>query len=158
MTSTIKSASRVLGWMLLVSGLLLGYHGCARSGGGLATWAIGEPADGTVTGIRTYAGGSAAARTRFREASLISFTTASGQVITFEHPVQSSPPPFAMGERVRVYYDPDAPEDAVAPAGLAMLVFGWGFVAMAGLALVIAGAIVLLVGALPWTERGGTRA
>jgi hypothetical protein len=39
-----------------------------------------------------------------------------------------------------------------------MLVFGWGFVAMAGLALVIAGAIVLLVGALPWTERGGTRA
>lgn len=35
-----------------------------------------------------------------------------------------------------------------------MLVFGWGFVAAAGVALVVTGLLVLLVGALPWGVRG----
>lgn len=34
-----------------------------------------------------------------------------------------------------------------------MLLLGWGFVAAAGLGLMLTGAALLLVGALPWAER-----
>lgn len=153
MISTIKRGTRIFAWSLLVSGLLMGYQGCTRVGGGLATWVTGESADGVVTSIRTFPGSSPPARTRFRESSVITFTAADGNVVTFEHPVQSSPPPFAQGEHVRVFYDPDAPQDAVAPSGLAMLLLGWGFVAAAGLGLMLTGAALLLIGALPWSER-----
>lgn len=153
MISTIKRGTRIFAWTLLVSGLLMGYQGCTRAGGGLATWVTGESADGVVTSIRSFPGSSPPARTRFRESSVITFTAADGKVVTFEHPVQSSPPPFAQGEHVRVFYDPDAPEDAVAPSGLAMLLLGWGFLAAAGIGVMLTGAVLLLVGALPWAER-----
>lgn len=152
MTANFTRVTRVLGWTLLVSGLLMGYQGCARVGGGLSTWLSGESADGVVTSIRTFPGSPAPARTPYREASLITFTAADGEVVTFEHPVQSAPPPFAKGERVRVFYDPAAPHDAVAPGGLALLLFGWGFLAAAGLLVALGGALVLIVGALPWTR------
>lgn len=158
MTSTFKRVTRIFGWILLVSGLLMGYQGCTRAGGGFATWVTGESAEGVVTSIRTFPGSSPPARTRYRESSVITFTAADGQVVTFEHPVQSSPPPFAQGERVRVYYDPDAPEDAVAPSGLALMLLGWGFLAAAGIGVMLTGAVILVVGALPWSERKKTLA
>ncbi len=153
MTSTFKRVTRIFGWMLLVSGLLMGYQGCTHAGGGLATWLTGESVDGVVTSIRTFPGRSPPARTRYRESSVITFTAADGKVVTFEHPVQGSPPPFARGERVRVFYDLDAPEHAVAPSGLALMLLGWGFLAAAGVGVMLTGAGILLVGALPWSER-----
>lgn len=154
MTTAIKRVSCVLGVSLLLPGVLMGYQGCSRAGGGLATWITGDAADGTVTAIRSYGGSSPPLTSPRRDASVITFTAAGGEVVSFEHPVRGSSPPFAKGERVRVFYDPDEPEDAVAPGGLPMLVFGWGFVAAAGVALVVTGLLVLLVGALPWGVRG----
>ncbi len=157
MTSTFKRAAKILGWILLLSGLLMSYEGCTRAGGGLATWLTGESADGVVTSIRTFPGSSPPARTRYRESSVITFRTAEGEVVTFEHPVQSSPPPFAKGERVRVFYDPDAPEDAVAPSGLALVVFGWSFLAVAGIVVMFTGTLLLVIAMLPWRERRSSR-
>lgn len=153
MASTFTRVARILGWMLLVPGTLMTYQGCTRAGGALGTWLTGESADGVVTSIREFRGSSSTLRSPARAASVITFRTADGRLVTFEHPVQSLPPPFAQGERVRVYYDPDEPEDAVAPSGLALLSFGWGFVAVAGMALVLTGALVLLIAALPWVSR-----
>lgn len=153
MLPTLKRGTRIVGWTLLVVGLLMGYQGCTRAGGGLATWVTGESADGVVTSIRTFQASSPPSRMPFRQSSLITFTSAGGEVVTFEHPVQGSPPPFALGERVRVFYDADAPYDAVAPAGLAMLLLGWGLLAAAGFGVMLTGAVLLLIGALPWAER-----
>lgn len=153
MSPIFKRFGRLLGLGLLLPGLLMSYHGCSRSGASLSTWITGDTAEGTVTDIRTYAGTARPAGSPHRQASVITFTTAEGEVVTFEHPVQSVPPPFGMGERVRVHYDPKAPQHAVAPAGLAMLVLGWGFVATAGMLLVLAAAAILLVAILPWRRR-----
>lgn len=84
-------------------------------------------------------------------------TVADGEAVTFEHPMQSSPPPFGKGDRVRVFYAPDAPQVAVAPNGLALVPFGWSFPALAGLAVALTGAALLLVGALPWVSRRNAR-
>jgi len=156
MASTFKRVARIAGWMLLLAGILMTYQGCTRAGGALGTWITGESADGVVTDIREFRAGTAASRSPARASSMITFRTAEGRVVTFEHPVQSLPPPFAKGERVRVYYDPDAPEDAVAPSGLALLTFGWGFVAAAGLAIALTGGLILLIAALPWVANRRT--
>ena len=153
MASTFKRVVRIFGWMLLLSGVLMTYQGCMRVGGALGTWITGESAVGVVTSIREYRGSSSTLRSATRAASVITFRTGDGRVVTFEHPVQGLPPPFARGEHVRVYYDPDAPEDAVAPSGLALLSFGWGFVAFAGMALVVTGGLALLISALPWVAK-----
>lgn len=138
---------------MLLPGILMTYQGCTRAGGALGTWITGESAEGVVTSIRQIGPLSSGSRGRTRAASIITFTAADGQVVTFEHPVQSLPPPFARGERVRVHYDRDSPGDAVVPAGIALLSFGWGFVAVAGAILALAGGLLLLIAALPWQAR-----
>lgn len=154
MALSFKRGARLFGWTLLLAGLLMAYQGCSRAGSGFSTWLTGDSAEGRVTGIREIPG-NAHARTAHRKASIISFTTADGRAVSFEHPVQGSTPPFALGERVRVHYDADVPQDAVAPSGLALLVFRWGFLAAAGLAVLATGAVVLLLAALPWARARG---
>lgn len=154
MISTFKRGSRIFAWILVVSGVLTGYFGCSRAGGAFGTWMTGESADGVVTSVRTIPASSAIPRSRGGEKSVISFRTAEGKVVTFEHPVQGSPAPFAKDERVRVVYDADTPEDAVAPRGLAIVLFGWSFLGAAGVIVMLTGAFLLLLGALPWQERG----
>ncbi len=106
-----------------------------------------------MTSIRESRGSSPPARTRFRQSSVITFTTADGEVVTFEHPVQSSSPSYAHNEHVRVAYDADAPQDALVPGGLALLSLMWALLGMAGMLVMLTGG-VLLVGALPWgTQR-----
>jgi len=156
MASTFRRVARIFGWVLLLSGVLMTYQGCTRAGGALGTWLTGESAEGVVTDIREFRAGTSASRTPARATSVITFRTADDRAVTFEHPVQSLPPPFAKGERVRVHYDPDAPEHAVAPSGLALLTFGWGFVAVAGFALVLTGGLILLIAALPWVANRRT--
>ena len=128
----------------------MGYQGCTRAVGGIGTWVGGQSAEGVVTSIRERPGRSPPARTRLRESSVITFTTAKGEVVTFEHPVQSMPAPYAQNEHVRVVYDADASQDAVVPGGLALLSLMWALLGMAGLVLMLTGPALLLIGALPW--------
>ena len=41
----------------------------------------------------------------------------------------------------------------MAPSGLALLLLGWGFLAAAGIGVMLTGAALLLIGALPWSAR-----
>ncbi len=153
MQSAIKLGTRILGWSLIVPGLLVGYLGCSKTVGAVATWVGGESAEGVVTALRPRGFSSRAVLPSSKHPAEITFTTADGKVITFHHPVGGSPPPFEQGERVRVLYDADAPEDAVAASGLPLMLLGWGFLAAAGVVGILTGATLLIVGALPWTKR-----
>ncbi len=147
----IKRGTRIIGWIAIVTGLLMSYLGCTRAVRPVAVFAFGESADGVVTSIREWPASSGAARIPFRQASVITFKTAAGEVITFEHPMQSSPPPYAQNEHVRVVYDADSPQDAVVAGGSSLLVLVvWAFVAFCGLVAILVGAVVIFAGALPW--------
>lgn len=151
--AAIKFGTRILAFSLLVPGLLMGYVGCSKTVGAMGTWVGGESATGVVTSIRQTRGSPAPVQSPSGEYSSITFTTAEGKVITFEHPVGSTTAPYAQGERVKVVYDADEPEEAVVPGGLTWLVLGWGLLAVAGVILVLTAAALLLIGALPWRRQ-----
>ncbi len=153
MQAAVKLGTRILAFSLLVPGLLMGYLGCSRTVGAVGTWVGGEAATGVVTSIRHSPGRAGPAQSPSGEYSSITFTAADGKVFTFEHPVGSTSAPYARGERVRVVYDANAPEEAVVPGGLTWLLLGWGLLAVAGLVLAMTAAALLLVGALPWRRQ-----
>jgi len=149
----IKRILRYLGWMLIVSGVLMAPFGCARGVAGVATWVGGVEADGVVTSIRKSQISGPPGTRSYSERSVISFTTAEGQWVSFSPPLGGRSAPYSMEEHVRVVYDADAPEDAVVPGILALLTVAWMLLFMAGVVLVLAGAGLLVLGALPWQSR-----
>ncbi len=150
---TIKRGTRVIGWSLLVVGVPMSYVGCAKTVGAVMTSVRGESADGVVTALRPRGFNSRTVMPSSRHPAEITFTTADGTVVTFHHPVGGRNNPFTHGERVRVLYEADAPEDAIASRALPVLLLGWGFLAVAGLVEMLTGAALLLVGTLPWSQR-----
>jgi len=153
MPNIIKRILQFLGWTLLVSGVLMALFGCIRAVGGVTTWVGGESAEGVVTSIQEERRVGPSNKNSYGEYSVITFRTADGRVVTFRHPMGGNSAPYSMQERVRVVYDADAPEDAVVPGGLAFLTAAWMFLFVTGVVLVIAGAGVLVLGALPWQAR-----
>lgn len=150
----VKRGTRLIGSIAIIAGLLVSYQGCTRALRPVAVFASGESADGVVTSIREWPATSGAARSRFRQASVITFKTAAGEDITFEHPLQSSPPPYAQNEHVRVVYDAEAPQHAVVQGGsLLWVMVLWAFIAICGLVAILVGAAVIFAGALPWAVQ-----
>lgn len=88
-------------------------------------------AEGTVTTVQQSGRGFNA---------LISFPTSDGRVIQFTSPINTRPPEFTVGQKVRVYYNPDDPAGSARPDSFISLWF-WPF--LAGIFAVVFGLIGL---------------
>ena len=94
MPDILKRILRVLGWMLLVPGVLMALFGCVRAVGGVATWVGGESADGVVTSITSSSRYGATGQPSSRgEQSVITFRAADGEVVTLTHPMGGTSAP-----------------------------------------------------------------
>ncbi|MES2764937.1 MAG: DUF3592 domain-containing protein [Bacteroidota bacterium] len=111
------SGSRFGGIIVLAIGLFFG---------AFATWMVLDAKKYSDNGIAASGTVVENLRTRGQKGGtiytpIVSFKTKEGQEIEFENSVSSSPPEFAIGEKVDVFYMQDNPHDAVIANGIWLL-------------------------------------
>jgi hypothetical protein len=115
MSTTVRSTNRIrIGGLLGGIMMLIIGSGVLFFGLQLRTWTQNEiaamlPAEGRVVDIvsRTTAAYDASFY------PVVEFRTADGEVIRFESSTGGDPPEYRVGDAVRVYYDPQAPQSAM---------------------------------------------
>jgi len=115
MSTTVRSTNRIrIGGLLGGIMMLIIGSGVLFFGLQLRTWTQNEiaamlPAEGRVVDVvsRTTAAYDASFY------PVVEFRTADGEVIRFESGTGGDPPEYRVGDAVRVYYDPQAPQSAM---------------------------------------------
>ncbi len=115
MSTTVRSTNRIrIGGLLGGIMMLIIGSGVLFFGLQLRTWTQNEiaamlPAEGRVVDVvsRTTASYDASFY------PVVEFRAADGEVIRFESGTGGDPPEYRVGDAVRVYYDPQAPQSAV---------------------------------------------
>ncbi|WP_339522057.1 DUF3592 domain-containing protein [Pseudomonas sp. EA_35y_Pfl2_R111] len=145
----IRKSIRLWAWLLILSGLYLGYSGFSEISSTLGSWLFEESVEGKVVGHSSSRVGNSL-RSKTLIAPVVQFTTEQGQTLTFTDRVQHTGGGHNVGERVKVHYDPDHPEQAA----IATSTLWTGTAGILGIlfavVLNIVGLLILLAAKLPW--------
>ena len=153
MAGSVNVAMRVLGWPIVLAGLVMAVAAAWIGLAPLWTWATGDIATGRI-GTTGYT------RTVVRTGSVahlehvaVTFTARDGREYTVRDPMSQQGGGLEAGERVRVAYDRDDPTDAVILARLPWRLATAVFLALGALASLFTGGLLLLGARLPWVAR-----
>jgi Protein of unknown function (DUF3592) len=144
-TTQDRNARRALPWVFVI-GLALIAGGAWWGQHRTIFMATAAVADGRVVGGE-WSGGSGSSSPTYH--AIIRFSDAGGRSITYRDDIGTNPPSFRIGETVRIYYDPERPENALIDRGL------WNWL----LPLLVAlGGVLLLLGGLTQYRKIRSRA
>lgn len=150
----IRKLVRIWAWSFVIIGLAMGYFGFGAIGDSLGAWLFDESVEGVVIGHETSSVGSL--RRRDIVAPVVRFTDEDGKTLTFTDAMQDrASSDYTIGERVKVRYDADHPEQA-AIASTTLWSGGAGMLGVVfGIILTLTGLLILLLAKLPWQAAKG---